>query len=269
MLQRSEVQELQSLLSLLEGKDVGRFKGDISVYKQRELGDREFKSGLHKKLGKKTEDALGKLIDKTEKELLQLIRRYKSEDEDRKISLTRLKTDCKAVLRIAYDKAYDLGTEASGITQDNKGLKGHKGADEKAWLAGIYSQEQKYFNSFIKDIASGESIARIEMRVANYAAAIRSVYEAARALQVPDDVLIYWDQDASDNPCTDCRLLAKLSPYTKETLPTTPRSGTSRCYSNCRCRLRYVKASPEEIDKVKRKNKSSEYLLRKLRKKRS
>jgi hypothetical protein len=46
---------------------------------------------------------------------------------------------------------------------------------------------------------------------------------------------IYWVTD--DDPCSSCDLLSSQSPYTAETLPTTPAAGDTQCLSRCRCFL--------------------------------
>lgn len=257
----------QIVTTLFEGKDVGRFKGDISVFKQRALDTVNAMPkaiSFRRKEEKVAGASLDKLVDNTESEMMALIRRYRADDESRKISLTRFKSDMKFVLKSAYRKAYDLGTSASGIGREFPGMLDHQGVDEKRFVDNVFSQEQKYFNKFLADLARGESISRAEVRVRNYANAIRSVYEASRTVQLPDDTLIYWVLQ-SKNPCPECRLMHRNSPFTKNTLPTTPKSGSTRCLSFCYCKLRVVKAKPEEVERVARKNRSAEHVLRQLK----
>jgi hypothetical protein len=51
-----------------------------------------------------------------------------------------------------------------------------------------------------------------------------------------DDEEFTWHKPALES-CPDCVTYQEFSPYTKSTLPTTPRSGDSQCISNCKCYL--------------------------------
>lgn len=255
----------QYLREILEGKDLGTFKGDVSVFKQRAIDTAAAMpaSVVHRRgLERDALKTLDKEVSSLEKDMLHWVSRLKA-DGDRKISETRFRKEMKARLRIAYVNAYRLGTRASGLVRASD-LTAHTSADEKRWIENVFSREQKYFNKFLDAVIKGESLSKTKVRVRNYANAIRSVFESSKVLQLPDQSLIHWVLQSS-NPCSECRLLKRLSPFTAETLPTTPKAGSTRCLSNCWCRLRVVKAKPAEILSVSRKNKSAEYLLKKLR----
>jgi len=256
----------QFVTAVLEGKDVGRFKGEISPFKQQAYGivhqlPRAISS--RRKDEKLSSKELNKLIDTLESDMVYLVRRVRSDDDTRKISTSRFKSEMKFKLHDAYRKAYDLGTQASGIGQEYPGLVTHQGVDEKRFVDNLFSQEQKYFNKFLDDIIRGESASKSALRVKNYANAVRSVFEASRTLQLPDNSLIHWVLQ-SGNPCPECRILHRNSPYTKETLPTTPKSGSTRCLAFCYCKLRVTKSTPEEVKRIAEKNRSAQHVLRQL-----
>lgn len=48
-----------------------------------------------------------------------------------------------------------------------------------------------------------------------------------------------WILGAADH-CTDCPILADMSPYYRETLFTVPREGQTPCMGNCKCRVETV-----------------------------
>lgn len=251
---------------ILEGKDIGKFKGDISVYKERAINTAArmprpvvSRRGIEKTAGKD----LNKLVDRLEREMLGHLSRLRSDDPDRKISESQFTKRMKASLRSAYKSAYDFGTFASGLGRANPNIVTHVGVDEKRWLDRVFAQEQRYFNKFLRALIAGESWKRARVRIKNYSSAVRSVYESSRVLQLPDNVILHWVLQ-SDNPCPDCRLLHRLSPYTKFTLPTTPKAGSTRCLSYCYCKIRVVKAKPGEVQQVTRKNKSAAAVLKKL-----
>ena len=72
-------------------------------------------------------------------------------------------------------------------------------------------------------------------------------------------------QVSAENPCPDCVYLAKNSPYTSETLPTTPKTGVTRCRSWCYCTLRVQKVSKRRYNAVRKRNKSAKWHLRKIK----
>lgn len=247
------------------GKDVGRFKGSISVFKQRAIDTISGSPkalvttrGLEKDATKK----LNKLVDDLEKSLLYWYRRLKSTGSD-KISPTKFRTETKLEIKLAYEDAYRLGTQAAGLTQTGSLVV--IGDDERRWLDSMFNQEMKYFNKLLDVLVRRDASSNSKNRLARYANAVRSVFEASRVLQVPDNHLIYWVLQ-SNNPCSHCRFLHRNSPYTKNTLPTTPKAGSTACLDHCYCKLRVVKAKPSEIAKVERKHKSAKALLAKLRK---
>lgn len=252
---------------ILEGKDIGKFKGDISFYKERAINTAArmprpvvSRRGIEKAAGKE----LDKLVNKLEREMLLHLSRLRSDDPSRKISPSQFTKRMKASLRLAYKVAYDFGTFASGLGRANKDIVTHAGADEKQWLDKMFAQEQVYFNKFLDSLIKGESWKKARVRIKNYSNAIRSIYESSRVLQLPDNVVLHWVLQSS-NPCLDCRLLHRLSPFTKFTLPTTPKAGSTRCLSYCYCKIRVVSAKPSEVQRVARKNKSAAATLRKLK----
>lgn len=262
--ERLEVGEyITSLLS--ESKDIARFKGDISVFKQRAIDTAATlprPATTRRKLERQAKKELNRVAKEFEARMLKLLRRYHSEDEREKLTRTRFIREMKDELRLAYMESYKLGTKASGLTTAAD-LGGHIGADELRWIENVLSKEGKYFNKFLKAIVAGESTKRSKIRIHNYAQAIKSVFEASKILQLPSESIIHWVLE-SHNPCPDCRLLHRLSPFVRETLPTTPKAGSTRCLSWCFCRLRIVKAKSGEVDRVMRRNKSAKHLLKKL-----
>lgn len=252
------------LLHLLESKDIGRFTGEISPFKQKAI-DVSVGPKTKLKLEKDASKKLEILIDKLITDMEYFLGRLKGES-DRVITKSKFKEEMKKVLRVAYLDAYKLGTRAAGLVRATD-FSFHLGADEKKWLDKVFFSEQKYFEKFLDDVIAGESKTKSKVRIKNYANALRSVFDSSRMLQLPDDSIIHWVLQ-SNNPCSDCRLLHRLSPYTRDTLPTTPKSGSTRCFSNCYCKLRVVEATPSEVNKVRRKNKNAQHVLKKLQRSR-
>lgn len=255
-----------AIQDILEGKDIARFKGDISIYKQGALSTDSGKPLYPRKgLEKNAAKEVAQLIKKTESEMISHLYRFRSDDPSRQISKTQFRNRMKSTLQQAYRKAYEIGTKGSSVGTAAPGLVGHSSEDEKRFVASVFAEEAKHFNKLIASIISGsESMTRAKMRIGRYSNAVRSTYEAAKLLQVPDDSILHWVLQ-SGNPCEDCRTIQRLSPFTKRTLPTTPKAGSTRCLDRCFCKVRVEKATPEEVARVAKKNKSAQLMLKKLR----
>ncbi len=229
--------------SLFEDKSIISFKGDISTVKQKQ---KEVPISVKRRLDRTASRAMKRLSSNLEKKMLGLYRKFNRDD----ISKTRFTNDTKNSLFLAYREAYELGTKAAGFDK----LKSYLGSDEERWLASASKEEQKYLNSFIKDIIKGQSVSKVKQRIHNYAESLWTIFNSAKVIHLPPGVVIYWVLE-SDNPCKSCRQLNKWSPFTRNTLPTTPRAGDTICRSNCWCRLRTEKVSKDRIAKVEKRNK--------------
>ncbi|MEW6613929.1 MAG: hypothetical protein AB1401_00435 [Thermodesulfobacteriota bacterium] len=146
-----------------------------------------------------------------------------------KITHTQASMILKDAIRIGYENAYVAGMEAVGNFQ---GLY----PEDIAWLKGARQQEFRYLNRFIDDVKSGNLKMPLEDRMQMYVDTLNFTYDHARVESSPDNVMIVWNLQ-SFNPCPDCIERASGSPYTKETLPSVPRDGSTRCLSRCYCSL--------------------------------
>ncbi len=251
----------RDLLNLMESKDLGKFKGDISVFKQRVIDVAGLASvNVRRTLEKDTAKKLDKVVATLENSMNMFLRKFRSNT----FTKTMFRKKMKAALRVSYTDVYRLGSRAVGLET----LATHMGPDEKRWLTSVLTKESKYFNKFLSAVVKGESVTKSKGRIKNYANAIRSVYDASRIIQLPDNVAIHWILQ-SGNPCPECRLLARLSPFVRSTLPTTPKGGATRCLSYCYCKLKIVKTKPGKLISIARRNKSAEYLLKQLKKSRA
>ena len=136
---------------------------------------------------------------------------------------------------------------------------------EQKWLKSYVDEELGYFKKFLRDIRRGQSDAQVKRRVNAYANALRSVYESGRVLGVGPHVLITWVVDKAKENCPDCVEIARHNPFTPDTLPTTPKGGQTRCRANCYCTLRIDKATPTQVQRVRKAHKSAAWLLNKIK----
>lgn len=256
---------MHDLTVLLEAKDIGRFKGDISPFKQTaiDVSSKLPKQGsARKNLEKDAKKKLDAVVDKLQASMERWTKRARAKE----ISPTRFREEMKKALRVSYLDAYKLGTRASGLVRATD-LEFHIGVDEKRWLDATLKSEQEYFNKFLDAVLKGESESKTAHRIRAYANGIRSVFDSSKVLQLPEDVVIHWVLQ-SRNPCPDCRFLHRLSPFTRDTLPTTPKAGSTRCRSNCYCLLRVVPGKSAEVESIRRRHKNAQSVLKLLQKNR-
>ena len=251
---------------LLEGKDLAVFKGEILKLKKQAIGVAAAMPkpvAYRRKIEKDASKKLDKVVKSLTRKMTDLHRRLERAD----IEPDLFEKKMRIALRNAYMDAYTLGSLAAGIARVDD-LSHRSSEDEMDWLKRILKEENKHFSKFIDDMIFGVSRTKVKTRIKDYAEAIRSTFQASRVLQMPEDSIIHWVLE-SRNPCSDCRLLHRMSPFLKETLPTTPKGGSTRCLARCWCRLRVVRAkSRNELQAIKRRNRNSKYLLDRIEKNR-
>ena len=252
---------LEELRRIEEGKSIGTIKGKKDPLKQQHVLQRQdqkrFVSSLRAHAGH-----AAKLLLKEgatlERQLLALVAKYRAG----KITFRKLKTETRKAISASTEMAFRLGVKAAGIvgpTGSTLPLTSH----EQRWLKSYLKEELKHWNDFLGSVVSGQSEKKNAQRIRSYARTIKSAYESGRVLSVGDQVIIHWELE-HDDPCPDCRLIARYSPYTPDTLPTTPKGGQTRCLSNCYCSLRIVKDTDENVEKVRKKNKTAQWYLKKI-----
>lgn len=158
------------------------------------------------------------------------------------ITANQFRARARKEFKSAYEKSFELGKKAVGNTQ---GLTDK----DKKWLDKIRSSEYKYLDKFINDVISGKGSMDYSKRMDMYIDGLHSVYDSGRVDGMPvDGTKVYWITTPAEH-CPDCLELSSASPYSPETLPTTPKSGYTRCLSNCKCYLRISYKTPDTISK--------------------
>lgn len=196
------------------------------------------------------------LQQKFEKELLKIIKDVKKGfllPGDAKIR-------SRKIFEVYYRKAYFLGLKSSGaglskayadLTYNFYGDPNIQQAEER-WSRIASTAETKFWSNFINKVAESASIRHtLEQRVKFYVLSLEGHYDAGRVMGSPTNSFVYWGLEKGHSHCKKCEWMAKTSPFPKELLVTTPKSGFCRCLMNCKCSLRIV---PVEL---------SEYIVRK------
>ena len=139
-----------------------------------------------------------------------------------KIDLGQLEWGLKKEFGVAYKEAYVFG-------QNSIGFSGDLMDEDLAFIKSFKRTENKFLGKFMKAIAAEKLVMDRYERLKMYVETIRTVFDHARVEASPDWVKIYWTPSRGAMHCPDCLILAINSPYTKKTLPTTPRAGDTRC----------------------------------------
>lgn len=263
---------IQELKRLHEAKSLGSFAKTGKRGSKEKLSDVDT-SQLHTQFLAKQRAHARHAGNKLDKEisgfrsgLLDLIRQW----QEGEISFRRLNTRSSIAFKSVVEIVFKLGMKSVGLVKANGGLY-DLGPSEQRWLKTYVNEEVGYFKKFLDSVRSGVSNKQVEIRVSRYSNSLRSVYQAGRVISVGPDVLIWWTLE-SDAPCPDCQLIAKHNPYTPDTLPTTPKAGSTRCRHNCYCTLRIEKMSPQAVKaamadkKSQHKSGSAQWLLSKIKK---
>jgi hypothetical protein len=151
----------------------------------------------------------------------------------------------RSFIDTAYREAYLQGLKAQGHGS-MRGARGTKLSptdqltrEDLAWIKSASDEEMRYWTRFMKamrgdeeEYLSDQQTRRLDM----YISTVDSLFDAGRVQGAGDWMIIDWVLGDAEH-CPECLYLAKHSPYTKETLPCTPRSGCTRCLSNCKCKL--------------------------------
>jgi len=170
-----------------------------------------------------------------EKRVVGLMNQY----DAGKIDIGQLEWGLKKELGVAYREAYSLGQQSVGFSGDLMD-------EDFAFIKSFKATENKFLGNFMTAIATDRLVMEKYRRLDMYVKTIRSVFDHARVEAAPDWIKIYWTPSRGSQHCTDCMYLAINSPYTKETLPTTPRAGDTLCVSRCACRLMLRYKKPKE-----------------------
>lgn len=161
------------------------------------------------------------------------------QQEEGDIDIAQLEWGLKKELGIAYKEAYSLGQQSVGYSGDLMD-------EDLAFIKSFKATENGFLRNFMNAIASEKLVIDRYERAKMYVDTVKTLFDHARVEAAPEWVKIYWMPTRGARHCLDCLELAVNSPYTKETLPTTPRAGDTKCLSNCQCHLMLRYKKPKE-----------------------
>lgn len=134
----------------------------------------------------------------------------------------------------AFGKAYEIGVKRPLDDGDEE------------WLRRAVDAEVGHASGLAKDVFQG-NVQDVAFRANNYASSLDGVAWNAKVESMPENVVIDWVLGIGTH-CSSCILLSAHSPYSKFSLPTTPKAGDSECHQNCLCHLefRFDDTQPED-----------------------
>lgn len=164
----------------------------------------------------------------------------------RPMSKTRWRETMKTALRTGYREAFRMGLESSGVGK----FRATVAEVDRAYVDKAVRSEMRYFNKVLTQIDRGQLKGQLMNRLSAYAETLRHVYYAGRVMGTPSGMIIDWISPLDRATCAGCRFLYLHSPYTKRTIPSTPRAGDTACLNRCRCRLVMRTVPKEAYEKV-------------------
>lgn len=166
----------------------------------------------------------------------------------------------KGLFRKYYTSAFKMGLSVS----KGRVITHSISPEDSRWLETYITKEFNFWKNFVKDIKKNEEKLTHLKRLEMYSATLRSMYTSAKVIHAPAHTVFYWKTTPGEK-CSHCLFLAKMSPYTKENIPTVPASGDTKCLSNCRCHLEPKIVSMTKYMYIKSRNTARNELLRRMR----
>lgn len=167
---------------------------------------------------------------------------YVSAFQAKQITKNQFIIRTQKLFKAAYERAYRLGTDASGLSFMALPIEDIK------WLARARSKEYTFLHKFADDIEHSRGTMAYNDRASMYVDTMDSIFDAGRVDGYPNEsTKIWWELGAAEH-CGDCIELAMFSPYFPDTLPTTPKAGDTACLANCQCSLRIRYDVPDRIE---------------------
>lgn len=149
-----------------------------------------------------------------------------------------------AILLEGHTAAYEMGRNLAGDLSDdiNDLLRGMAARDEESYylrgfLEALRARDERYWDAEIDAWRDGAIKARQDM----YLGKMRATANDALVDNTPPDLdEFYWRLGAVEDHCEECPQMADLSPFTRDTMFTTPGACETPCKHNCTCHLERV-----------------------------
>lgn len=241
-----------SMAPLLEGKSLGTAKLKDIMLKKDMLIPKDLEPEFLAVERKKGQTVGARILERvqvrTKRKLRAVVRGY----TEGKFDESELRKSAVKTMKTAWREVFLAGLRAGGTVGEGAGpgkttVKLDAGDD--LWVKGAMTHEMRFLNGFIAALVDSTYKMDPLKRADMYVDALASFYESARVIALPGNVHVFWKGPHDHKTCESCRYLFEHSPFTKWTLPTTPRSGATLCLTNCRDRL-FIRRVPHEVEEV-------------------
>jgi len=247
------------LSTLNEGKSPALRKSDplSRAQTQRALADPQYnrKAGkAFKKYKRQMENRQRAL----KKELRGIMGTYSSGRG--RLDFDTVRTRIENKLRAGYINSFELGMRAAGVTGF---IEPTSDPTIRKRIDSAIKEEMKYLTKFLDQLGDGKAKGNPVTRIGNYVESVEAAFNQGRIMAVPSMALIHWHLESGD-PCPDCVLIQKFSPYTRENLPTVPRAGMTRCLNHCYCSLEVQVVDERRMGQSRRRHLSRKEVIRRI-----
>lgn len=253
------------LLRLMDGYTAGRqIAGQAPDYTQMAKDRKKVRAGRGK-----VRDVATQAPDYAQTAILlprQPTRMAKGRGKARPVSFDRFKKEANKIFRDAYHRSYLLGFRSAGTESFTRQGITQLSREDERFVRSAIRQEMVYFNSFLNDMAKRRGRMPYPKRLKMYTESFYNMYMNGRVMATPSDHVFHWVSRLDTGTCLGCHWLSERSPYTRDRLPTSPRSGVTPCLSNCRCRIYMRRTGLKERRKIAQRQMSIDYALKQLRK---
>jgi hypothetical protein len=192
-------------------------------------------------------------LDKAKSEAYPLVLNAIFAFQSGKLTEAQMRKAVVKAMKRAWKATFFAGVRSSGVPGDfgEKKWRLQTTPSDEKWLKSAMQHEMRFLNKMLKSIIEETYKMPLARRVRMYIDALESFYNSARVMGLPVNTLFHWrispEGKRKETVCKSCLYLAKHSPYTKMTLPTTPRSGLTICLTNCRDKLVARRVDGEKV----------------------
>lgn len=233
---------------LTEGKAIGSADADKMAFRSRlnkiiALDPKDYaqKAKAGQSFGRKRMTEVQNRVRTTVFGVLGLLKAKKVTESDFRKRVVR-------TMKTAWRDAFLAGVRASGVPGTaTDGSKFKFESVDGAWLKTAMTHEMRYLNKFLDSILEDTGVMPVSRRLGMYVDSLSSFYDSARVIGLPKNTMLYWTGPGDKATCPGCKYMFENSPFTKYTLPTTPRAGATQCLTNCRDRLLVRMAPLHEV----------------------
>ena len=150
-------------------------------------------------------------------------------------SLEETLSRAEKAMRYAFHQARTLGLRSVGLKLGLEDL-------DKTSVERAITEEMGYLSGFLTEYKVDSLKMPFGQRMQMYGKSLDGIFNAGAVAGLPVDAVIHWRMSMAEH-CRDCPRIAAGGPYTRpggsKPLPSVPRSGHTKCKTNCLCYLEF------------------------------